>query len=447
MQNTPVIVRRRSTANEKEPSFNFSPQISTDDPEFIQKYRKQSWKAFLNLPMPSNEEAWRRINFKEFHPEQYRLGIGITKKKDCRIPNEIISIIPSKKRSGQIVLTPSGCRCQLLDDLEKDGIVLSDLVSAKESHPHLLGKVAGRIINPSENKYAALAGAMASQGMVLYVPKGKKITKPFHYINWIHGNNSAFFSHVLISLEEDSQATVILEVASPETGQNLVHSGLVEIILNPRSRLELIQIQSLSKSTWNFSTEKASLAKTAELDWIHFPMGSGTTKCFMGVDLAGEGARASLSGMYFPGSGQHIDLDTKQNHFAPNTFSDLLFKGAVIGKGRSVWHGMIFVSQGAEKTDGYQANRNLILSADAKADSIPGLEILTDDVRCTHAATLGNIEEEPLYYLQSRGIPRKEAEGLIVNGFFEEILNRTGIRSIRSRVEKYIARKINHNEQ
>jgi Fe-S cluster assembly protein SufD len=149
-----------------------------------------------------------------------------------------------------------------------------------------------------------------------------------------------------------------------------------------------------------------------------------------------------MSGFYFTNGLQHLDHDTQQNHLAPNTTSDLLFKGALKGKSRSVWQGMIYVAPGAQKTDGYQANRNLVLSKEARADSIPGLEILADDVRCSHGATVGKIEEEPLLYIRSRGIPPEEAERLIVEGFFDPIMQRIPFEGVRERFQQAIHEKV-----
>jgi Fe-S cluster assembly protein SufD len=178
------------------------------------------------------------------------------------------------------------------------------------------------------------------------------------------------------------------------------------------------------------------------LEWIFGAMGSRLTKNFSDVDLVGSGATGRMSGFYFTDGNQHLDHDTQQNHLAPNTTSDLLFKGALLGESRSVWQGMIYVAPGAMKTDGYQANRNLVLSRKAHADSIPGLEILADDVRCTHGATVGKIDGEQVFYLLSRGIPQKEAERLIVEGFFDPIMQRIPFEGVRNRFQQAIHSKM-----
>jgi Fe-S cluster assembly protein SufD len=179
------------------------------------------------------------------------------------------------------------------------------------------------------------------------------------------------------------------------------------------------------------------------LDWVFGAVGSHLTKNFSDLTLAGEGSQGRMSGFFFADGEQHLDHDTQQNHLAPNTTSDLLFKGALLGKSRSVWQGMIYIAPGAQKTDGYQANRNLLLSENARADSIPGLEILADDVRCTHGSTVGQLEAEPVYYLMSRGLPRDQAERLVIDGFFSPIMERVPFDAVRARFERMIDNKMN----
>jgi Fe-S cluster assembly protein SufD len=204
----------------------------------------------------------------------------------------------------------------------------------------------------------------------------------------------------------------------------------------------LISLQSLSENCWNFGHAKAVLEKDATIDWTIGSIGSKFSKDFSDLQLSGRGSNGKISGFYFANHNQHMDHETSQNHLAPNTTSDLLFKGALTDSSRTVWRGMIYVAKDAIKTDGYQANRNLILSENARADSIPGLEILTDDVRCTHGATVGKIDQDLIFYLESRGIPREEAEKLVIEGFFEPVLERIPLESIQELFRKAISKKM-----
>ena len=226
-----------------------------------------------------------------------------------------------------------------------------------------------------------------------------------------------------------------------EDGQS-IHAGIVEIKVGQDGKFEICRAAILGQARLEFLATSAPVSNATAI-WIGSLARSvhGLTKNFSELDLAGEGAPGRMSGFYFTDGNQHLDHDTQQNHLAPHTTSDLLFKGALKGKSRSVWQGMIYVAPGAQKTDGYQANRNLVLSEDARADSIPGLEILADDVRCTHGATVGKLEQEPLFYLESRGIPQKEAERILVEGFFDPIMQRIPFDGVRERFQQAILSK------
>ena len=264
----------------------------------------------------------------------------------------------------------------------------------------------GQVVRPEEGKFAALAAAFAKYGVFIYVPAGVQVEAPLHSVLWGPGDSLAYFSHIMVWLEDGASLTYVHEAASPTlTGAQTLHAGNVELHIGEGANLKFVELQSWGKHVWNFSHERAQVGRDGNLDWIFGALGSHLTKNFTELELVGDGATGRMSGFYFTDGDQHLDHDTQQNHLAQHTTSDLLFKGALKDNSRSVWQGMIYVAPGAQKTDGYQANRNLVLSSKARADSIPGLEILADDVRCTHGATVGKIDPEPIFYLLSRGIP------------------------------------------
>jgi Fe-S cluster assembly protein SufD len=277
------------------------------------------------------------------------------------------------------------------------------------------------------------------------------IAQPLHSILWGPGEDLAHLSHILVWVDEGASVTYVHESASLsvllaphstlDAPRSTLHAGIVEIKVADNANLKFVELQSWGKQVWNFSHERVRVSRDGNLDWIFGAVGSRLTKNFSELDLVGDGATGRMSGFYFTDGSQHLDHDTQQNHLAPHTTSDLLFKGALKGRSRSVWQGMIYVAPAAQKTDGYQANRNLVLSPDARADSIPGLEILADDVRCTHGVTVGKLEEEPLFYLKSRGIPTKDAERLIVEGFFDPIMQRIPFEGVRERFQQAILEK------
>jgi Fe-S cluster assembly protein SufD len=184
------------------------------------------------------------------------------------------------------------------------------------------------------------------------------------------------------------------------------------------------------------------VGRNGALDWVIGSMGSRLTKSFQTVELDGQGASARMSGLFFSDGNQHLDHDTQQNHNMPDTTSDMLYKGALKGNSRSVWQGMIKVLPGAQRANGYQASRNLILASTARADSIPGLEIEADDVRCTHGATVGKVDEDQVFYLMSRGLPRIDAVRLLVTGFFAGVMDRITLADVRKRLEDAIRARV-----
>lgn len=444
MQEKPrLIVRRgqRPTVSEKTFAFTIS-QVRASG--VLAEYRRQAWETFERLPFPSPEdEAWRRTDLRPMPLESFRIPPANAYLDLPAVPQELLRPLVAEQHGGQIVLQPGGAQVEVNAELAAKGVVFTDLLTAEERYPQLLERIAGKVVHPEEGKFAALAASLASTGVLLYVPKGVQVEQPLHSILWGPGGGLAHISHILVLVDEGASVTYVHEAASPTESQEAFHAGLVEILVADGASLRFVELQSWGRHVWNFSHERVRVGRDGNLDWIFGAVGSKLTKNFSEIDLVGEGATGRMSGFYFTDDRQHLDHDTQQNHLAPHTTSDLLFKGALKGKSRSVWQGMIYVAPGAEKTDGYQANRNLVLSEDARADSIPGLEICADDVRCTHGATVGKLEEEPLFYLLSRGIPRKEAERLLVEGFFDPIMQRIPFDGVRERFQQAIEEKLN----
>lgn len=417
--------------------------VQKDLPEWLKSHRLQSWKIYLETPFPTQtDEAWRRTDIRKLKKDTLEITDYKNYGEVSSIPENYLTQVADQDHGGQILETDDIAEIWLDDDLASSGVIFTDLKTAEKKHSNILQKILGRIVDPKEGKFSSLTNAFARFGILLYVPKGLKVQKPLQSLIWGNGISKAYFSHILIFLDEDSSITYVHENASKNVNAQSMHAGLVEIYLGRNAHLNLIELQSWGENFWNFSHERAKLDKNASLDWIFGAIGSHLTKNFSTIDLVGEGSIAKMSGFYFTDHDQHLDHDTQQNHIAPNTTSDLLFKGALTGSSRSVWQGMIYVAPGAFGTDGYQANRNLVLSKNARADSIPGLEILADDVRCTHGATVGKIDPEQRFYLQSRGISTSEAEKLIVEGFFDPIMQRIPFEGVRNRFQIAIQKKL-----
>ena len=439
-----VVVSRTRRTESAAREFTFTKaDVPALKDKSLASYRAQAWEAFKRLSLPkTTEEPWRRTDLRNLPVDSFVLPNGNLPADLPPVPDDLLKPLIADQHGGQIVLTPGSVTIDLDDSIAKQGVIFTDLKTAQEEHPELVRRILGEIVKPEEGKFAALAGALSQNGVVLYVPRNVQVEQPLHSILWGPGA-FAHISHLLVLVDEGASVTYVHESASPtEIGKDTLHAGIVEIKVEQAANLKFVELQSWGRHVWNFSHERARLERDANLDWIFGAIGSRLTKNFTELDLAGQGSTGRMSGFYFTDGRQHLDHDTQQNHFAPNTTSDLLFKGALKGKSRSVWQGMIYVAPGAQKTDGYQANRNLVLDDQSRADSIPGLEIMADDVRCTHGATIGKMEEEPLFYLKSRGIPQKEAERLIVEGFFDPIMQRIPFEGVRERFQTAILQKM-----
>ncbi len=443
MQEKPKVVITRTRRPEPAArDFAFTAEMLPEGGA-LKDYRRSAWETFKRLPLPTTaDEAWRRTDLRSLPVESFHIPEEGEYTGYPAVPAELLKPLTAEEHGGQIVLSPFGAKSSLEPALAKKGVVFLDLQTAEREHPDLALKMAAQTVRPEEGKFAALSGALSQNGVVLYVPKGVTVEQPLNSLLWGPGASLAYFSHLLVWVDDGASVTYVHEAASPDEASGSLHAGIVEIKVGDDATLRFVELQSWGRHIWNFSHERIQVGRNGNLEWIFGAIGSHLTKNFSELDLISEGATGRMSGFYFTDGDQHLDHDTQQNHLAPHTTSDLLFKGALKGHSRSVWQGMIYVAPGAQKTDGYQANRNIVLSPGSHADSIPGLEILADDVRCTHGATVGKLEQEPLFYLRSRGIPPRDAERLIVEGFFDPIMQRIPFEGVRMRFQQAIHEKM-----
>ncbi len=371
--------------------------------ELLERYRA------LALPTKSDEH-WRFTDLAGFDPDSFTAN-GAT---EIAAPETLLDI----DAAGIAVVSEAGIRIERA----ADGIRFEPLTG---DHPLLYSLVG------SDEKFAAHNAALWQHGLLVHVPKGFVVEKPLYIriANAVEGGS--LFWRLLIVAEPESRFTVIEEYASMSPELSGYSNAAVEIVVEQGAKVEYVSLQNLSQSTFHFASQHGKVGRDAELDWVTGGFGSGKGKVRIQNDLAGPGATSRVTGAYFADAKQHLDFDTFQEHIAPNTTSDFAFKGALRDEATAVWRGMIRVEEGAQKTNAYQENRNLLLSKNAHADSIPGLEILANDVRCTHGATLGQVDREQLFYLMARGLSRQEAERMIVRGFFQDVLDRVEIESVR----------------
>jgi Fe-S cluster assembly protein SufD len=441
----PIIVTRTRKTEAQPVGLPFTAElipVVEGSADFLREYRRRAWAAYESFPFPTQQdEAWRRTDIRSLLPQAAALT-ALPLSSSPAAPPALLAPLTDSAHGGQLVFTPNGVQAHLSPELAEKGVIFTDLLTAERQHPEILANILGQVVRADEGKFAALASALANQGALVYVPRNVQLDQPLHSLLWGPGGGQAYFSHLLVWVEEGASLTYVHEAASPTETQDSLHAGVVEIYVGQGANLRFVELQSWGEHVWNFSHERARIARDGTLDWVFGAIGSKLTKNFSELDLIGEGATGRMSGFYFTDGAQHLDHDTQQNHLAAHTTSDLLFKGALKDKSRSVWQGMIYVAPGAQKTDGYQANRNLVLSQAARADSIPGLEILADDVRCTHGATVGKIDADQVFYLKSRGIPSEEAERLIVEGFFDPIMQRIPFDGVRQRFQDAIQAKL-----
>ena len=445
MTDAPHIITRTRRIETVEKDFQFTADMIPQSPTTgLRTYRSRAWEAFKSLPMPTiKDEPWRRTDIHGLLRGSFQLPRPENLSGLEPVPDELLEPMADEENGGEIVLRPGEAKVFLSENLVRQGVIFSDLVTAENQHPDLIDRLKGQIVRANEDRFTAMVAALATTGVVLYVPKNVQVVQPLHSILWGPGRELAHLSHLMIWLEDGASVTYVHESASnTEKDCQSLHGGIVEIRVGNGANLRFVELQSWGEHVWNFTHERVQVERDGNLDWIFGAIGSHLTKNFSDLDLVGQGATGRMSGFYFTDHNQHLDHDTQQNHLAPNTTSDLLFKGALQDESRSVWQGMIYVAPGAIKTDGYQANRNLVISPKARADSIPGLEILADDVRCTHGATVGKIDTEQVFYLLSRGIPRAEAERLIVEGFFDPIMQRIPFEGVRKRFQRAIHEKM-----
>ncbi len=412
------------------------------EPEWLNRLRLEHWRAFEGMEWPSrSDEEWIRTDIRQFKLQDYALpGSGSVASADAGFAPLLSSGVAL---GGQAITVDSKtCMSQLASKWQSKGVIFGGLDELVSEHGDLIQRhLFARAFDPGFDRFAALHAACWSGGHFLYVPRNVTVDEPLHLLSAMSAGR-VDLGHTLLILEEGAEATVLSETASREATDGGLHCGGLEVIQGPGSRLRLVSLQNWGHGVWNFAQQKAVLGRGANLQWTIAAIGSRLSKVNQHVDLAGKNAECQVNGVLFAEDKQHISYHTLQHHMAANCHSDFLYKAALQDKARTVWRGMIKVDQTAQKTDGYQRNDNLLLSTSARADSIPGLEIEADDVRCTHGSTTGKVNEELIFYAQARGFTRKEATRMIVSGFFQQIFDRIAIESVRDALGEAISRRV-----
>lgn len=415
-----------------------------NEPVWLKEMRRAAWKNFLELPLPSRrEEEWMRTDIRLFKLDKFAPANDNVASTPASAPAALLAAGVDLGGSMTVV-NGRTTEAQLADDLAKQGVLFGSLEKLVAEHGDKLQPYFERkLVNSSADKFAALHAACWTGGTLLYVPRGVAVERPLHNIAALSGAtaaNPADFSKILVVLEDGAQATLLSETAGD--GAAALHCGSIELFVGQGARLRYVNLQNWGAGTWHFAHQKAAVDRDGSLQWTIGALGSRLAKVNQHVALTGPYADAQVNGVMFTEGKQHLSYHTLQHHEQPNCRSDLLYKGALQDSSRLVWRGMIKVDRDAQKTDAYQRDDNLMLSDDSRADSIPGLEIEADDVRCTHGATAGRVDESQIFYAQSRGLTRKEAVRMIVAGFFQQVFDRIELESVREALGLAIGRRI-----
>jgi Fe-S cluster assembly protein SufD len=323
-----------------------------------------------------------------------------------------------------------------------DGAIVMPLDQAAREHPELVERHLGSVV-PTDDLFVARNDAGLRSGAFVYVPKGVVVDTPILLTEVQKVSGTELARHTLIVLDEGAQAEVWEQQHSGAEDLAGVFNTVVELVVGDSARLRFVYGQSLSEQSWIFGTHRAEVGRDAVLDWVALGFGSARGRVRMETRLGGEGAEARVTGAYATHNRQHIDFDTTQEHAAPNTTSDLAFRGVLHGRSSAVWKGNIIVDPGAQKTDAFQESRNLLLSKRAHADAIPGLEIQANDVRCTHAAAVAQVDPEQLFYLRSHGLPEAQAKRLVIEGFLSALVERFEHGPVRELLAETLERRLN----
>ena len=418
------------------------------EPAWLASRRMHAWEVYEDTPMPTTRlEEWRYTDLTEkLLLDSLHLGSVEARPDDpSTFPAGLRQAMDEdREASGHLVLIDGAVvHTDIREDLSGKGVILCSLREAVEKHPELVEKhLATAAVPPEEGKFQALNAALWTDGVFFYVPRGVRLDLPVRVTRWISESGAAFFSRTLIVAEPTSQVSYVDEILSDDLAAQTLTSSAVEVITQDGAQVQYVAVQRMGRNAFYLSQQRTLAYRDSTLDTLNVNLGGSVTRVDLNARLMGPGANSDMLGLYFGDANQHFDHNTSQDHVAGHANSDLLYKGALDEGSRAVFRGVIRVHEGAQQTDAYQTNRNLLLSDEARADSLPNLEIAADDVKCSHGATVGQLDEESLFYLMSRGLPQAKAERLVVLGFLGEVLSRLPLGGVQEKVTRAIEEKL-----
>jgi Fe-S cluster assembly protein SufD len=422
-------------------------RASEGEPGWLRAQRDEAWKVYEATPMPTTRlEEWRYTDLsKKLDLAALGAPQGAPAARDPDVWPDALraAMAEDQEASGHIVLIDGRVvHTDITDELAAQGVVLGSLHAAIEEHTELVKEHLGAIVPASDGKLEALNLALWNDGIFLYVPKNVRLELPVRVTKWVSEPGTARFSRVLIVAERHSQVSYVDDVLSDDFAEQTLESTAVEVVARDGATVQYVSVQRMGRGAFYHSVQRTLAERDTSVDTLNVGLGASVSRVDLNARLLGPGASSDMLGLYFGDGDQHFDFNTSQDHLEPNTSSDLLYKGALDGDSRAIFRGIIRVHPGAQRTDAYQTNRNLLLSEGARADSLPNLEIQADDVKCSHGATVGQLDEEARFYLMSRGLDRITAERLVVLGFLGEVLTRLPLGGVVEKVTRGIEEKL-----
>jgi Fe-S cluster assembly protein SufD len=423
--------------------FTSEASLAIGGPDWLVERRRGAAEQLRALEWPTaTEEIWRYSRIGDLDVDRYRpmdegeLGaVGVE-----NAGGGGVVAAEAGSRSGLVVVRDGRVVHHELDDaLAAKGVVVCDIATCEGQD---VGRWLGQCSDASPDAFTTLHDAFLAGGAFIRVPAGVVVEQPIVVLHWSEGDGAASFPHTLVVAEEQSEVTVLDRFGSPDVDHFV--DGVVELVIGDAAHVKYLSVQEHGPRTWSIVLQRAHIGRDATLRSSAVALGGEYARLRSESLLTGQGAESDLLAVYFGDQTQMLDFRTLQDHQAPHTRSDLLFKGAVEDEARSVYSGLIRLRHEAQKSNAYQTNRNLVLSEGAGAESIPNLEIEANDVRCSHASTVGPIDDDQLYYLESRGIRPEDAERLIVLGFFEDVFARLPIPSLAGALRRSVHEKVGH---
>jgi len=421
-----------------------------DGKGFLTSLRTRAFEQFEATPMPSPEtEEWRYTDLREFDLSRFTAFAEEPRAEtlDDVKPDLLEAAGEVGERSGLSIQHNSTVITTHLDPAEAaKGVVFTSIDGAIRTHVELLKARLHEAVPTGRTKFTALHGAFRTGGTFVHVPAGARVELPLQTLVYVDRDGLAVFPHTVLVLEEGAEVTYIDRYVSPDL-TNVLSDAVVEIYAGPNSKIRYVALQEWGEGVTHLSVQRAFIDRDADLRSLGVAFGASLSRAEVESVLEGDGGSSEMLGVYFATGSQHFDHRSIQDHRGSQTSSDLLYKGVLKEESRTIYSGTVIIQKGAHKCDAYQTNRNILLSDRAKADSIPNLEILSNDpVRCGHAASVGPVDEDTLFYIQTRGIPFDEAQKLIVFGFLQEVLDRVTLPEVRKGLEAAIAQEIEREE-